>query len=191
MHESEKWKWSHSVVSDSSPPHGLQPTRLLRPWDFPGKSTGVGCHCPLRCWFYHPLYSSLLLLATKSLSLYSDSNVSISCHFTYANTQHPGCWVLELFISSHLHFTHSFCRVFLLSLSGLCYHPDQFYLKNQQLAPLTGVILLGGSFSFLCWTSPLNSLDHPHNFSLSSVLLSLLPSLSYLYSMFCYFEHSC
>ena len=24
-----------------------QPTRLLRPWDFPGKSTGVGCHCLL------------------------------------------------------------------------------------------------------------------------------------------------
>ena len=39
MHESEKWKWSRSVVSDSSRPHGLQPTRLLRPWDFPGKST--------------------------------------------------------------------------------------------------------------------------------------------------------
>ena len=45
MHESEKWKWSCSVVSDSSQTHGLQPTRLLRPWDFPGKSTGVGCHC--------------------------------------------------------------------------------------------------------------------------------------------------
>ena len=44
MHESEKWKWSHSVVSDSLWPHGLQPTRLLHPWDFPGKSTGVGCH---------------------------------------------------------------------------------------------------------------------------------------------------
>ena len=43
MHESEKWKWSHS-----SRPHGLQPSRLLRPWDFPGKSTGVGCHCLLR-----------------------------------------------------------------------------------------------------------------------------------------------
>ena len=47
MHESEKWKWSRSVVSDSSRPHGLQPTRLLHPWDFPGKSTGVGCHCLL------------------------------------------------------------------------------------------------------------------------------------------------
>ena len=43
----EKWKWSRSVVSDSLRPHGLQPTRLLRPWDFPGKSTGVGCHCLL------------------------------------------------------------------------------------------------------------------------------------------------
>ena len=48
MHESEKWKWSRSVVSDSLRPHGLQPTRLLRPWDFPGKSTGVGCHCLLQ-----------------------------------------------------------------------------------------------------------------------------------------------
>ena len=47
MHESEKWKWSRSVLSDSSWPHGLQPTRLLHPWDFPGKSTGVGCHCLL------------------------------------------------------------------------------------------------------------------------------------------------
>ena len=49
MHESEKWKWSCSVVSDSLRPHGLQPTRLLHPWDFPGKSTGAGCHCLLRC----------------------------------------------------------------------------------------------------------------------------------------------
>ena len=37
-------KWSRSVVSNSPQPHGLQPTRLLHPWDFPGKSTGVGCH---------------------------------------------------------------------------------------------------------------------------------------------------
>ena len=45
---SNAWKWSHSVVSDSSWPHGLQPTRLLCPWGFPGKSTVVGCHCLLR-----------------------------------------------------------------------------------------------------------------------------------------------
>ena len=35
-------------MSDSSRPHGLQPSRLLHPWDFPGKSTEVGCHCLLR-----------------------------------------------------------------------------------------------------------------------------------------------
>ena len=38
---------SHFVVSDSWRPCGLQPARLLRPWDFPGKNTGVGCHCLL------------------------------------------------------------------------------------------------------------------------------------------------
>ena len=42
VHESQKWKWSRSVLSDSLQPHGLQPTRLLCPWDFPGKSTRVG-----------------------------------------------------------------------------------------------------------------------------------------------------
>ena len=47
MHESKNWKWSHWVVSNSQRPHGLQPTRLLHPWDFPGKSTGVGCHWEL------------------------------------------------------------------------------------------------------------------------------------------------
>ena len=35
-------------MSDSSQPHGLQPNRLLRPRDSPGKSTGVGCHRLLR-----------------------------------------------------------------------------------------------------------------------------------------------
>ena len=30
-------------------PHRWQPTRLLHPWDPPGKNTGVGCHCLLQC----------------------------------------------------------------------------------------------------------------------------------------------
>ena len=50
-----KWKikWSRSVMSDSLRPHGQQPSRLLRPWDFPGKSTGVECHCLLRWTCLH------------------------------------------------------------------------------------------------------------------------------------------
>jgi len=35
-------------------PHGMQPSRLLHPWDFPGKSTGVGCHFLLHiCRVHH------------------------------------------------------------------------------------------------------------------------------------------
>ena len=41
------------VVSPSCPtllwPPGLYPTRLPRPWDSPGKNTGVGCHFLLQC----------------------------------------------------------------------------------------------------------------------------------------------
>ena len=36
-------------MSDSARPHRRQPTRLPRPWDSPGKNTGVGCHFLLQC----------------------------------------------------------------------------------------------------------------------------------------------
>ena len=36
-------------MSDSVQPHRWQPTRLSRPWDSPGKNTGVGCHFLLQC----------------------------------------------------------------------------------------------------------------------------------------------
>ena len=42
---------------------GLQPTRLLRPWDFPGRSTGVGCHCLLR------IYMQIILKTDVALRL--------------------------------------------------------------------------------------------------------------------------
>ena len=38
-----------SVVSNPVRPHRRQPTRLPRPWDSPGKNTGVGCHFLLQC----------------------------------------------------------------------------------------------------------------------------------------------
>ena len=37
-----------SVLSSSLWPHGLKPTRLLCPWDSPGKKTGVGCYALLQ-----------------------------------------------------------------------------------------------------------------------------------------------
>ena len=38
-----------SVESDYVRPRRRQPTRLPRPWDSPGKNTGVGCHFLLQC----------------------------------------------------------------------------------------------------------------------------------------------
>ena len=66
MDESEKWKWSRSVVSDPQRPHGLQPSRLLHPWDFPGKSTGVRCHCLLLVMVLY-IWTAFYNLAMASL----------------------------------------------------------------------------------------------------------------------------
>ena len=41
--------WVASVMSNSVRPHRWQPTRLPRPWDSPGKNTGVGCRFLLQC----------------------------------------------------------------------------------------------------------------------------------------------
>ena len=87
MHESEKWKWSRSVVSDSSQPHGLQPTRLLRLWDFLGKSTGVGCHCLLptipqrRCKLGLHIFNLVIILTKYYIVGNWQCRVSFYCHF--------------------------------------------------------------------------------------------------------------
>ena len=44
-------------MSDPPRPHGLQPTRLLRPWEFPGKSAGVGCRSLLRACILGGVFS--------------------------------------------------------------------------------------------------------------------------------------
>ena len=51
-------------MSDSVQPHRQQPTRLPRPWDSPGKNTGVGCHVLLQC----------MQVKSKSRSVVSDSS---------------------------------------------------------------------------------------------------------------------
>ena len=52
-------------MSNSVGPHRWQPTRLLHPWDLPGKSTGVGYHCLLRRETLCILKSRDITLLTK------------------------------------------------------------------------------------------------------------------------------
>ena len=94
----EQQKWSRSVVSDSSQPHGLQPTRLLHPWDFPGKSTGVGCHVIslfltiIEFWPLRPqIFKAIATMSpTQSTSYYNTSmlpnlNLTTFCQFLRLN----------------------------------------------------------------------------------------------------------
>ena len=107
MQESEKWKWSRSVVSNPQRPHGLQPSRLLRPWNFPGKSTGVGCHCLLLHVLVALTFVNCLELAEMNWSLMGKAYYECN-----------GFWYL-LFLRTHfcsLHFhPMNFCAVLLSS----------------------------------------------------------------------------
>ena len=77
---------SHSGLSNSLQPQGLQPARLLCPWDFPGQNTRVGCHfvpsLPIICTcipeshqgfrdflevFKHPRHFQLIISKLSSL----------------------------------------------------------------------------------------------------------------------------
>ena len=87
-------------MSDPQRPHGLQPTRLLHPWDLPGKSTGVGCHCLLLLFlsspnnlligkdmwkscisYYRP--ESIFIMPTRLLCPWDSpgKNTGVGCHF--------------------------------------------------------------------------------------------------------------
>ena len=111
MHESEKW--SRSVVSDSSRPHGLQPTRLLHPWDFPGKSTGVGCHRLLRTrkgneirksiCNHLPNFSKILLKEVESAGLSWELRI-ISCDFNGLCSVAPFLQETNLVVGTSFHW---------------------------------------------------------------------------------------
>ena len=64
----------HSITSRALRPHGLQPTRPLCPWNFPGKNTGVGCHFLLQGVFstqrLNPSFLNLLQRQVGSLPLH-------------------------------------------------------------------------------------------------------------------------
>ena len=76
---------SHSVMSDSLQTFGLQPTRLLCPWDFPGKSTGAGCHFLLQGIFPTQGLNSSLPHCWQILYYLSYQGSSV-CVYIYGHT---------------------------------------------------------------------------------------------------------
>ena len=99
-------------MSNSVRPHGLQPTRLLRPWDSPGKNTGTGCHFLLHykyldntnlCFIPYTQFSVLILIATllPYIGFYFFVHAHVGhhidslkrCHFSFSS------WLLLLLLS--------------------------------------------------------------------------------------------
>ena len=84
-------------MSDSLRSHGLQPTRLLCPWDFPGKSTGVGCHCLLRALSLNKYKSKYL--EESSIKLWKSGQTCLARYGEILNDKIHFGWVECLCLS--------------------------------------------------------------------------------------------
>ena len=73
---------SCSVLFNSLRPHGLQPARLLRPWNSPGKNTGVNCYS---------LFQGIFLAQGSNPGLlHCRQTVYCLSHKTYSQTENFG-----------------------------------------------------------------------------------------------------
>ena len=87
---------AHSVVSDSQRPHGLQPTRPLRPWDFPARALEWG---PLLYHLGSPRWEITEALRGESFSRHSLSSrpeLGLKAHGQWVEWEEPGVEIRSL-----------------------------------------------------------------------------------------------
>ena len=135
---------SCSVVSNPVRPHRRQPTRLPRPWDSPGKNTGVGCHVLLQCMkvksesevaqssptlrnpiecsppgsSVHGIFQARGLewgASAFSKHFFNTSPVSETFRFSFPRLHRPRC------------SPHNFCEAICVGLPVLCSFSSSFY----------------------------------------------------------------
>ena len=133
-------------MSNSVRSHRWQPTRLLHPWDSPGKNTGVGCHFLLQC-----IAISFNFLGISWMSF--QISTCASSHSTFAEqsqclgSQHPeNILTLTLYLwspqpgrpSLHLYRLHNFLiQISQSPLSSLLYVVPHSQAILCQLSPTT------------------------------------------------------
>ena len=123
---------------DSLRPHGLQPTRLLRLWDFPGKSTGVGCHCFFwQCSHGHLLFCSAIHSVSSVLKTFSASYLLLTG------------WDSEAIVGTSLH-GHLFLRnqkpfwnPDAHPQAGISSFPPSYWAHSQAYSIRSGVTMTG------------------------------------------------
>ena len=148
-------------MSDSSQPHGLQPTRLLRPWDFPGKSTGVGCHQATHVQFLGRELRSLFRTAHCCLPEISFFGASVSGG---TSGKEPTCQFRR---GRRLGFDPCVRKI----LWRKAWQPTPVFLPGESHRSLAGYSLCGHKESDM--TEPLSTLQ----ITISSILIYLYPHL--------------
>ena len=131
---------SHLVVSASLQPYGLQPTRLLCPWDSLGKNTGVGSHFLLQGIFptqgSHPclLLGRWILyhLATREAQQLYEVGIFISIVQTRKRRPQQS-WDLSMGIELKRHAARDHPQVCLVKT--LCFWPKTEYQSNPSTPP--------------------------------------------------------
>ena len=101
--------WKSLSCTDSLRPHGLQPTRLLCPWDFPGKSTGVGCHYPLQTSLFQ--FSSVV---SSSLCPHESQHARPPCPSPTNNFPLNWNWIFDFVVLDLFFFQFSVSQQILL-----------------------------------------------------------------------------
>ena len=124
------------------PSHGLKPTRLLCPWDFPGKNTGVGCHFLLQVIFptqgQNPHLLSFLHWQVDSLPPHHLGRPRLSCmtnkslggNLTPLTIVHPGSCSQVLQgkqSAASVALKSTWNTALFLSTSTLAYNPFFFF----------------------------------------------------------------
>ena len=113
-------------MSNSVRPHRRQPIRLPRPWDSPGKNTGVGCHFLLQC-----------------MKVKSESEVAQSCPTLSdpMDCSPPGSSVRGIFHARVLEWgAIAFADTLKFSLSGRVIYLHVFIDGNYFFSTLLGML---------------------------------------------------
>ena len=94
-------KWSYSVVSDSLWPHGLKSTKLLHPWSFLSKSTGMGCHFLLQGIFPTQGSNLGLLHCGQMLTIWATREALILQRLKQTRSKHEEGFIYYVLDNSH------------------------------------------------------------------------------------------
>ena len=159
-------------------PHRLQPTRLPRPWDSPGKNTGVGCHALLQGIFptqgsnlglpYHRQILDPLSHQGAPLHLPETECKSQVLHKAFPDT-----------VSEQVNKLFTPCP-------PLCYNSIKHYLspklKIKNCEPLRLALLILTTCFYLA-----GAMLSPHQGTLQQALQSLIHKFLYNHSVILYF----